>query len=74
MVDPQPTLVEFLVRYVLLPRELLPQIEINSNLPDKPPGTAVSSPTELPMPLVGLVTDVNCDQGRWCKPIAAPQL
>src|SRR5215813_443435 len=30
MVDPQPTLVERLVRYVLLPRELLPQIEINS--------------------------------------------
>jgi hypothetical protein len=31
MVDPQPTLVELLVRHVLLPRELLPQIEINSN-------------------------------------------
>jgi hypothetical protein len=31
MVDPQPTLVEFLVRHVLLSRELLPQIEINSN-------------------------------------------
>jgi hypothetical protein len=30
MVDPQPTLVERLVRRVLLPRELLPQIEINS--------------------------------------------
>ena len=30
MVDPQPTLVEFLVRHVLLPRELLPQIAINS--------------------------------------------
>jgi hypothetical protein len=30
MVDPQPTLVERLVRHVLLPRELLPQIEINS--------------------------------------------
>jgi hypothetical protein len=30
MVDPQPTLGEILVRYVLLPRELLPQIEINS--------------------------------------------
>src|SRR4029434_9948121 len=30
MVDPQPTLVELLVRHVLLPRELLPQIEINS--------------------------------------------
>ena len=30
MVDPQPTLVEFLVRRVLLPRELRPQIEINS--------------------------------------------
>jgi hypothetical protein len=28
--DPQPTLVERLVRHVLLPRELLPQIEINS--------------------------------------------
>jgi hypothetical protein len=33
MVDPQPTLVELLVRHVLLPRELLPQIEINSNEP-----------------------------------------
>ena len=32
MVDPQPTLVELLVRHVLLPRELLPQIEINSNV------------------------------------------
>jgi hypothetical protein len=32
MVGPQPTLVERLVRHVLLPRELLPQIEINSNL------------------------------------------
>jgi hypothetical protein len=32
MVDPQPTLVELLVRHVLLPRELLPQIEINSLL------------------------------------------
>jgi hypothetical protein len=33
MVDPQPTLVELLVRHVLLPRELLPQIEINSVVP-----------------------------------------
>jgi hypothetical protein len=32
MVDPQPTLVERLVRHVLLPRALLPQIEINSNI------------------------------------------
>jgi hypothetical protein len=31
MVDPQPRLVELLVRHVLLPREFLPQIEINSN-------------------------------------------
>ena len=30
MLDPQPTLVELLVCHVLLPRELLPQIEINS--------------------------------------------
>jgi len=30
MVDPQPRLVELLVRHVLLPRKLLPQIEINS--------------------------------------------
>jgi hypothetical protein len=30
MVDLQLTLVELLVRHVLLPRELLPQIEINS--------------------------------------------
>jgi len=29
MVDPQPTLVEFLVCQVLLPRALLPQIEIS---------------------------------------------
>jgi hypothetical protein len=34
MVDPQPTLGELLVRYMLLPRELLPQIEINSSKPD----------------------------------------
>ena len=32
MVDPQPTLVQFLIRHVLLPRKLLPQIEINSLL------------------------------------------
>jgi hypothetical protein len=32
MVDPQPTLVELLVRHVLLPCALLPQIEINSNI------------------------------------------
>jgi hypothetical protein len=32
MIDPQPTLVELLVRHVLLPRALLPQIEINSNV------------------------------------------
>jgi hypothetical protein len=31
MVDPQPPLVERLVRYVLLPRALLPQIAINSS-------------------------------------------
>ena len=31
MVDPQPTLVELLVSHVLLPREFLPQIEINSD-------------------------------------------
>jgi hypothetical protein len=30
MVDPQPRLVELLVRHVLLPREFLPQIEINA--------------------------------------------
>jgi hypothetical protein len=30
MLDPQPTLVERLVRHGLLPRALLPQIEINS--------------------------------------------
>ena len=32
MVDPQPTLVELLVRHGLLPRERLPQIEINSTV------------------------------------------
>ena len=31
MVDPQPTLVQFLIRHVLLPRALLPQIGINSH-------------------------------------------
>jgi hypothetical protein len=30
MLDPQPTLVELLICHVLLPRELLSQIEINS--------------------------------------------
>ena len=30
MLEPQPTLVELLVRHVLLPHALLPQIEINS--------------------------------------------
>src|SRR4030095_3023145 len=32
MVAPQPTLVALLVRHVLLPREFLPQIEINSHV------------------------------------------
>jgi len=32
MVNPQPTMVEFLVRHVLLSREFLPQIEINSTI------------------------------------------
>jgi hypothetical protein len=32
MVDPRPTLVELLIRHVLLPRALLPQIGINSSL------------------------------------------
>jgi hypothetical protein len=32
MLDPRPTLVEILVRHVLLPRELLPQIEINLSI------------------------------------------
>jgi hypothetical protein len=32
MVDPQPTLVQLLVRHVQLPCELLPQIEINSSV------------------------------------------
>ena len=32
MVDPQPTLVSLLVSHVLLPREFLPQIGINSNI------------------------------------------
>ena len=32
MVDPQPTLVERLIRHVLLPREPLPQIETNSSV------------------------------------------
>jgi hypothetical protein len=32
MVDPQLTPVELLVRHALLPRELLPQIETNSNI------------------------------------------
>jgi len=33
MVAPQPTLMELLVRHVLLLREFLPQIEINSTIP-----------------------------------------
>jgi len=37
MVDPQPRLVELLVRHVLLPRKLLPQIEINSGEENKKP-------------------------------------
>jgi hypothetical protein len=32
MADPQLTMVELLVRHGLLPRERLPQIEINSNI------------------------------------------
>ena len=32
MVEPQPTLVQRLVRHVLLPRERLPHIRINSNV------------------------------------------
>src|SRR4029453_11758445 len=43
MLDPQPTLVERLVRHVLLPRELLPQIEINSTARPLPPGRLSSA-------------------------------
>jgi hypothetical protein len=39
MVDPQPRLVELLVRHVLLPREFLTQIEINSNAHHTDAGT-----------------------------------
>jgi len=42
MVDPQPTLVELLVRHVLLPRELLLQIEINSTVHITESGTPTS--------------------------------
>jgi len=38
MIDPQPTLVELLVRHVLLPCALLPQIEINSITSSHPGG------------------------------------
>ena len=41
MVDPQPTLLELLVRHGLLPRERLPQIEINSIVQG---GTAMERP------------------------------
>ena len=43
MVDPQPTLVERLVRHVLLPRELLPQIEINLII-DSRRGSSLQAP------------------------------
>jgi hypothetical protein len=45
MVDPQPRLVEILVRHVRLPRELLPQIEINSTVAiAQTPGYCWSTP------------------------------
>jgi hypothetical protein len=42
MAAPQPTLVELLVRYGLLPRERLPQIEINSVVPIPHPLSVVA--------------------------------
>jgi hypothetical protein len=44
------------------------------NVLDKAGESAVSSPPELNMPLVGLGTASGCAQGRWCNSIAAPQL
>ena len=46
--DPQPTLVERLVRHVLLPRELLPQIEINSIFPVSQNGPILLANPQVP--------------------------
>jgi hypothetical protein len=48
MVDPQRTLVERLVRHVLLPRELLPQIEINSIFPVSQNGPILLANPQVP--------------------------
>jgi carbon-monoxide dehydrogenase large subunit len=50
MVGPQPPLVELMVRHGLLPREFLPQIEINSTLETLSPLTplGVKGLGELP--------------------------
>src|SRR5512132_1376531 len=45
MVDPQPTLVELLVRHALLLHALLPQIEINSILQAKKMDVLLCAPT-----------------------------
>ena len=45
-----------------------------NNVLDNAGQAVVSSHPELNTPLVGLVTVSDCDQGRWCKSIAAPQL
>ena len=48
MVDPQPMLVERLVRHVLLPRELLTQIEINSIFPVSQNGPILLANPQVP--------------------------
>jgi hypothetical protein len=57
MLDPQPTLVELLVRHVLFPRALLPQIEINSTTSARSTGRCMADqrgpsplPTSSPLP------------------------
>jgi hypothetical protein len=58
MVDPPPTLVERLVRHVLLPREFLPQIGINSIEPA--PLRFKRQRAHAPKPFAGLTQRPHC--------------
>jgi len=44
------------------------------NVLDNAVGAAIRSQRKLQMSLGGLVIVEDCDQGRWCEAIAAPQL
>ena len=65
MVGPQPPLVELLVRHVLLPREVLPQIERNSiERPHFVPSLWILGEGRLDVPEGGVARGHHVDHSR----------